>query len=88
MDKKEKINRILTNIRFQIDELLENESTLDMTAEEVVNLATELATVSPIDESVTYTSPVGQVDLSQVTFVGPDEYPFFIGGGDHEDTDV
>lgn len=85
MDKRiTKIKILLAKIHAQIDELLANESTEDMSAEEILVLATELTT-SSIITTIEYTSPVATIDRTQVSFDLGDDYAVPLFGDEHED---
>lgn len=75
MEKKSKVAQILTSIKDQTEELLDNESTEEMSAEEIVVLATELVVNSPVT-TIEYSSIVGTVDRSKVSFMLDDEFEF------------
>lgn len=80
MNKKDKVGQILFQIKQQSEELLDNESTEEMSAEELVVLATELVTSNPVT-TITYSSPVGTVDRDKVSFMIDETYdlPLFEG---------
>lgn len=84
MNKRTKIKILLVKINEQIDELLANESTEDMSAEEILVLAVELTT-SNIVTTVSYTSPVATVDRTRVSFDLGDDYEIPIYGDHNED---
>lgn len=84
MNKRAKISILLAKINEQIDELLDNESTEDMSAEEILVLAAELVT-SNIITTISYSQPVAIVDRTRVSFDLGDDYEIPIYGGDDED---
>lgn len=86
MDKKSRVTQILFQIKEQTDELLDNETTEDMTAEEIVVLSTEIVTSSRV-ATIDYTSPVGQVDRTKVTFMLDDEFQFPLFGEEYYEED-
>ena len=87
MDKKERVSRILAGIKEQAEELLDNEMTEEMTAEEIVVLATEVTTGSPVT-TIEYEQPIGIVDRSRVTFMLDDEFEFPLFAEEYYEDDV
>jgi hypothetical protein len=80
MNKKDKVFQILTTIKDRTDELLEDENTSELTAEETVIIATEMTLNYPIT-TIEYTQPIGIVDRSRVSFMLDEEFdvPLFEG---------
>ena len=84
MDKKDKINLIISKIKETADELADDENTAELTAEETVIIATEMNLNHPIT-TIEYTQPIGIVDRGRVTFyIDPEiedyegfEFPLF-----------
>lgn len=88
MDRKDKVLKILSQIKDQAEELLDNENVEEMTAEEIVVLATEMATFMPVTV-LEYSQPVGVVDRERVSFMLDDEYEFpLFGDVYYEDDDL
>jgi hypothetical protein len=79
MDKKDKVNQILSNIKDQAEELTDDLNTDSMSAEEIVVLATEITLSMPVS-SIEYTQPIGIVDRSRVTFMLDEEFEFPLFG--------
>jgi hypothetical protein len=73
MNKKDKVAQLLSKIQDQTDELLEAEGVELLTPEEVVILATELATSLTVT-TTEYSYPLGKVDRDRVTFALGDDY--------------
>jgi hypothetical protein len=83
MNKRTTIKILLAKINEQIDELLDNESTEDMSAEEILVLATELVT-SNIVTTISYNSPVGSVNKADVSWDLGDDYVIRLQGDDDD----
>lgn len=79
MDKKDKVNQILSMIKDQAEELLEDDNIAELTAEETVIIATEMTLNHPIT-TIEYTQPIGIVDRSRVTFMLDEEFEFPLFG--------
>jgi len=86
MNKKDKIDIIISKIREQVEDLLDNEGTEEMTAQEILVLATEIVT-SNVVTSVNYTAPMGKVYRQGVSFMLDDEFdiPLYSEEEDGED---
>lgn len=82
MDKKDKVNQILSNIKDQAEELTDDLNTDSMSAEEIVVLATEITLSMPVS-SIEYTQPIGIVDRSRVTFMLDEEFEFPLFGEEY-----
>ena len=89
MGKKDRVSQILAGIREQAEELLENESTEEMTAEEIIVLATEMTTYTPVT-MIEYEQPIGRVDRERVSFMIDEEFelPLFSDEEYYEDSDI
>jgi len=83
MDKRDKVAQVLLQLKDQADELLDSDATSEMTAEEIVVLATELVTSSPVT-TIEYGQPIASVDRSQVTFMLDEEFEFPLYGEDDD----
>lgn len=81
---RDKVAQILLQIKDQTDELLDSEATEVMSAEEIVVLATELVTSSPVT-TIDYGTPIATVDTTQVTFMLDDEFEFPLYGEAYEE---
>lgn len=81
MSKKDKVTQIIGEISEQAEELVDDDNTELMSAEEIVILSTELVTGGQVT-SITYSSPLAEVDRSRMSFMLDDEYEFPIYGAE------
>ena len=74
MNKRDRIDYILSLVKEQTDEFLEAEeiSSMDLSVEELIVAAVEIVTHHVVN-SIEYASPIGRVDLDNVSFVIDDE---------------
>lgn len=75
MERDDRINQLLMEIKHQIEEIKTSEVSEYLTEEEIIVLATEIVT-SSIVETVQYASPIGMVDRTRVSFMLDDQYEF------------
>lgn len=66
MNKRDKIDYLLSLIKEKTDELLEYLEIADASAEEILAVSIKEVLQSPV---IHYTSPIGTVDKSNVVFV-------------------
>lgn len=88
MNKRDRIDQILSQVKEQTDEFLEAEEMtgMDLTPEEMVVGAVELVTGGHVTQ-IEYTMPVGRVDLNDVSFMISDEIQIQLTGLDEVDDD-
>lgn len=86
METRDKVAQILLRIKDQTDELLDNEMLSEMTAEEIVVLATELVTSTPVT-TIEYGTPIATVDRSQVSLMLDEEFEFPLYGEKYYEED-
>jgi hypothetical protein len=86
MDRETELSNLLAGVKAQAEELLENETLVDLSAEEILVLATELTTALPVT-TIQHTYPIGVVDRSRVIFMIDDEEGVALSGEEYYDDD-
>lgn len=86
MDKRDKIDYILSLIKDQTDEFLESEELtgMELSAEEIVIAAIEYISSQSVTR-IEYGSPIATVDRSYLQFMLDDENSLPIWGDNDED---
>lgn len=84
MDKKDKINLILSKIKETAEELADDGNIAELTAEETVIIATEMTVNHPIT-TIEYTQPIGIIDRERVSFMLDEEYDIPLYGDPYEE---
>jgi hypothetical protein len=90
MNKRDKIDYLLSLIKEKTEELIDDELFRhdEFTAEELVVACTELVLAESVHK-VKYTSPIGRIDVDNVSFMVHDEIAIDISprGDSYEDED-
>lgn len=79
MTKKDRIQYILNLMVEELENILENESLRDLSAEDIVQLALEVSTNNITQPSVKKPM-VAEIDRNKVQFVIDDEFQVPLGG--------
>lgn len=85
MSRDEKIAQLLLQIKQEIEEVTGSPASEFLTEEEIIILATELVTSTPMTR-IEYSSPIGIVDRTRVSFMLDEinELPIYWEGQDED----
>jgi len=75
MNKKDRIQYLLSLMEQEIEEILNEPMMEAFTAEETINLALELVSNQEFNRPKTYQSPIAQVDKDKVQFFLDEDFP-------------
>lgn len=86
MNKRDRIDYILSLIKDQTEEFLEAEEVtgFELSPEELIVAAVEIVTNHPVTK-MEYSSPVGKVDRERVSFMIDDDLDIPLSGFEEED---